>query len=70
MSTADPEGNANLYARLRERFPADPAATFIEDLDGRRFSYGDLEAESARLAGTFAALGLAPGDRVAVQVDK
>jgi len=45
-------------------------ALCIETHDGRRFSYGDMLALSARFAGALVACGVAPGDRVAVQVDK
>ncbi|MCE9681061.1 malonate--CoA ligase [Halomonas alkalisoli] len=53
-------------ARMQERGDAD----FITTRDGRRYSHADALAASARLAGALAALGVAPGDRVAVQVDK
>jgi malonyl-CoA/methylmalonyl-CoA synthetase len=46
------------------------AALCIETHDGRRFSYGDMLALSARFAGALMACGVAPGDRVAAQVDK
>ena len=42
--------------------PRDPA--------GRKLSYGDVLAGSARFAHALTALGVAPGDRVAVQVEK
>jgi malonyl-CoA/methylmalonyl-CoA synthetase len=45
-------------------------ALCIETHDGRRLSYGDVLALSARFAGALAACGVVPGDRVAVQVDK
>jgi len=42
----------------------------LETPGGERYSFADLEVESARYAQLFASLGLRPGDRVAVQVDK
>jgi malonyl-CoA/methylmalonyl-CoA synthetase len=53
-----------------ERFPADRNAPFLIHRDGRSYSYGDLEKISARIARTLVAQGVAPGDRVAVQVQK
>ncbi|EKF18560.1 malonate--CoA ligase [Nitratireductor pacificus] len=52
------------------RAAARPEATFIETMDGRRWTYGDMLAQSARLAGALTRLGVQPGDRVAVQVEK
>jgi malonyl-CoA/methylmalonyl-CoA synthetase len=43
---------------------------FLTTSAGRRLSYRDLDRESRRLATTMAALGVQPGDRVAMQVDK
>jgi malonyl-CoA/methylmalonyl-CoA synthetase len=43
---------------------------FVETADGRRWSYGDMLALSARLARRLVERGVAPGDRVAVQVEK
>jgi len=62
--------NANLYALIRSRFPADPAAVFLDTVDGRTLTYGALDSESARLAGMLKGLGVAKGDRVIVQVHK
>lgn len=53
-------------ARMRERNHAD----FITTREGHRYSYHDALTVSARLAGALVELGVAPGDRVAVQVDK
>lgn len=38
--------------------------------DTGRYSYGDIERETGRLANALVALGVGPGDRVAVQVEK
>ena len=62
--------NANLYDRLARRFPADRARSFALLPDGGTFSYADVEAFSARYANALRAAGVAPGDRVAVQVAK
>ncbi|AXV18227.1 malonyl-CoA synthase (plasmid) [Neorhizobium sp. SOG26] len=52
------------------RSAADPAATFVEDSKGKVWTYGEMLQESARLAATLEKLGVSPGDRVAVQVEK
>ncbi|HEX4025510.1 MAG TPA: malonyl-CoA synthase [Steroidobacteraceae bacterium] len=43
---------------------------FLRTDTGRTLRYADLHAESARLAHALVALGVRPGERVAVQVDK
>ncbi len=60
----------NLYDLFLSRFPADRSAMVIETEAGRICSYAELEAASGRYAGLLARLGVAPGDRVAVQVEK
>ncbi|WP_207480298.1 malonate--CoA ligase [Arenibaculum pallidiluteum] len=60
----------NLYDLFRSRFPADRGRSFIETGDGRAYAYADLEAISGRYARLLAELGVAKGDRVAVQVEK
>ena len=62
--------NANLYALLEAHFPADLTAACLETPDGAVWTYADIEAESARYASLLAERGVAPGDRVAVQVEK
>jgi malonyl-CoA/methylmalonyl-CoA synthetase len=59
----------HLFDFFRARLSA-PDRTFIETVEGRRIAYGDLLARSARVAGALAALGVKPGDRVAVQAEK
>jgi malonyl-CoA/methylmalonyl-CoA synthetase len=46
-----------------------PSALAIETA-ARRYAYADLDVETARLANALVALGVRPGDRVAVQVEK
>ena len=67
MTTA---ADANLYQFLKSHFPADQEAPCLILPDGGTVSYDRLEQEAARYAGLLAALGVQPGDRVAVQVRK
>ena len=60
----------HLYDGLLAAGRATPAKPFAILPDGRRFSHGDVETVSARLAHGLVAAGLQPGDRVAVQVEK
>jgi malonyl-CoA/methylmalonyl-CoA synthetase len=62
--------NANLYALLASRFGAAADSLALELADGTRFRYRDVEAESARYANLLVSLGLKPGDRVCVQLEK
>ncbi|AWN36091.1 malonate--CoA ligase [Methylobacterium radiodurans] len=60
----------HLFALVREGLPADTAKTFIETPEGRTYSYADLVARSGAYAAALQGLGVQPGDRVAVQVEK
>jgi malonyl-CoA/methylmalonyl-CoA synthetase len=61
--------NANLYAILARGFPADASAVAIET-PKQQFSYRDIEHKSAQFAAYLSSLGMAPGARVLVQVEK
>lgn len=61
--------NANLCLRLFDNLD-DADRLAIETLEGRRIGYGDLIAFSGQLANVLVELGVTPGDRVAVQVEK
>src|SRR5690606_24497377 len=60
----------NLYALLQQHFPTDRGRTVLETPDGRRISYADLQAGSARIARLLVDCGVRPGDRVAAQIEK
>ncbi len=62
--------NQNLFAALRECFPADLDAVSVETDNALAYSWRDLERGTAMLANLLASLGLPAGARVAVQVEK
>jgi malonyl-CoA/methylmalonyl-CoA synthetase len=64
--------NHNLFAALREAFPADLDAVAIECADGEPLSYSwrDLERGTATMANLLASLDLPDEARVAVQTEK
>lgn len=62
--------NGNLFARLADGFPADRRAVFLETGEGQSWSFADLLELTGRFATLIRANGVAPGDRVAVQVEK
>ncbi|HWQ38977.1 MAG TPA: malonyl-CoA synthase [Burkholderiales bacterium] len=61
---------ANLYAAIAQANARRSEAIALETEDGAQYRYGDLDAWSARYANLMVGLGLAPGDRVAVQTEK
>lgn len=64
-----PDQSLNLFDAYQQCFPA-PERVLLTTLDGRTFSYADAERYSAQVANFLVALGLQPGDRVSVQVEK
>ncbi|HET9638785.1 MAG TPA: malonyl-CoA synthase [Allosphingosinicella sp.] len=60
----------NLFSLLRPRFPADSDSPFLIEPDGSELSYAALDQRTGSLAARLAELGIAPGDRVAVQAEK
>ena len=62
--------NGNLYARFERVFAANAGRVAIRSADGTSLSFGDLAQGAARYANALNALGVEPGDRVTVQVEK
>ncbi len=62
--------NANLFARLAAGFPTDRERVFLETEDGTAVSFAELLQRAGRITSLLKASGVAPGDRVAVQVEK
>lgn len=60
----------NLFVALKAAFPNDLDATAIETDSGISYSWRELDCKSAKIANLFESLGVQPGDRVAVQVEK
>jgi malonyl-CoA/methylmalonyl-CoA synthetase len=60
----------HLFRALRESTSAQDTQVFLETAEGPLWTYADMVAHSARFAGALVGLGVLPGDRVAVQVEK
>jgi malonyl-CoA/methylmalonyl-CoA synthetase len=62
--------NENLFTVLKSNFPIDQSTGFVQARSGNIFTYADMLARTAQYANALIGLGLAPRDRVAVQVEK
>ncbi|HYE39058.1 MAG TPA: AMP-binding protein, partial [Ramlibacter sp.] len=62
--------NRNLFAALRAAFPKDLDAIAVETDTGLAYSWRDLDRASAMIANLLLGLGVEPGARIAVQVEK
>ncbi|MDX2378673.1 MAG: AMP-binding protein [Acidimicrobiia bacterium] len=62
--------SANLYEVLRKRFDHAIDGVALRVPDGPTWTYRQLDARSAAMAGALTEAGVAVGDRVVVQVDK
>jgi malonyl-CoA/methylmalonyl-CoA synthetase len=62
--------NANIYAKMREQFPANLDAEAVETDNGLHYSWRDIERGSAMMANLLQGLKIPQGSRVAVQVEK
>lgn len=62
--------DANMYQALHPYLTGRANDTLLITAQKERYTYGNLERDSARLAGYMTELGVSPGDRVSVQVEK
>ncbi|MDX1635816.1 MAG: malonyl-CoA synthase [Marinobacter sp.] len=62
--------NHNLFESFAKRMTERRQHDFIVTPEGRNYSYGEALEVTEQLAGALVELGVEPGDRVAVQVDK
>ena len=60
----------NLYQRFAGAFARAGAAPALQCPGGEDWTYAELDAATGRMAGALLALGVAPGERVLVQVPK
>jgi malonyl-CoA/methylmalonyl-CoA synthetase len=68
-ATKDQQLPGDLHSRLALSFARFGTRTLVE-AEGKAWTYGEVEALSARLATRLAALSVAPGERVLVQTEK
>jgi malonyl-CoA/methylmalonyl-CoA synthetase len=61
---------ANLFQVFRDEFPANLAKAFLSEFNGGTITYRDLIETTGRMASRLSELGLRPGDRLALQVEK
>jgi malonyl-CoA/methylmalonyl-CoA synthetase len=55
---------------VEEAAHASPHRVFLTTLEGESYTYADLREQSGRIAAALIELGVEPGDRIAVQVEK
>src|SRR5699024_6498111 len=60
----------NLFSTIQGQMQAHGTRTLMEEPGGRHYSFSGAFEITGRLANRLASLGVQPGDRVAVQVDK
>jgi malonyl-CoA/methylmalonyl-CoA synthetase len=64
------ERNFNLMSRFQPRFDAQARKEFLSTELRRSYTYADIASSSAKLANFLSEIGIRPGDRVSVQVEK
>ncbi|WP_044873145.1 malonyl-CoA synthase [Pseudomonas sp. LFM046] len=62
--------NQSLFAEVSNHLPSDLSKPFIRIPDGGGYSYAEMLRSTSQFAHALVELGVQPGDRVAVQVDK
>mgnify|MGYP001814908737 FL=1 len=64
------EEDFNLYAHFYPQFVRHADDELLCTGDGRAYRYRDIDTTSASIASYLSGLGIAPGDRISVQVEK
>lgn len=62
--------NGNFFSLIEERIAGAKDKTFLSVPGRRRWSFAEIDALSAKMAGALRDAGARPGDRIAVQVEK
>jgi malonyl-CoA/methylmalonyl-CoA synthetase len=65
-----PDDDFNLYSHFGDLIAANRHKEVLQTEGGQSYSYGDIDALSARTANGLTNLGIQPGNRVSVQVEK
>ena len=65
-----PTADFNLYAHFRTQFQRHAKDVLLHTGDDLSLSYADVDRRSAAIASLLSGLGIEPGDRVSVQVEK
>ena len=65
-----PDQDCNLYTHFRKQFAAYAHKELLSTESDQSYTFDDIDRESARLANFLSRLGVKPGDRVSVQVEK
>jgi len=65
-----PDQDCNLYTHFQKQSAAYADKELLSTESGQLYTYDDIDRESARLANFLSGLGVKPGDRVSVQVEK
>jgi malonyl-CoA/methylmalonyl-CoA synthetase len=61
--------SSNIYELFSARFPVDRSTVFLETIEARRVDFAELEDLTGRYARVLSQHGVAPGERIAVQVE-
>ena len=62
--------HANLYLQFARNFDERPDATFLDTVEGHGYTFAEARSAAGQMATALRELGVTPGDRVAVQIDK
>ena len=64
------DNNCNLFHHFKKQIRLHADKELLQTVDGRSYTYADVDRLSGRIAHFLSSLGALPGDRVSVQVEK